>query len=153
MRHTWDPLLQGYNAYTWTHFSLSNKIQRNHMGLKIIACMGLLWWLRHKESAYNVGNLDSIPGWGRSPGGGHGNPVQYSCLENPHGQRSLGGYSPWGCKESDLTERLSTTHMCSWGKIMDKRYKETPKNQLPLLKSLEQKQEVKSRALCMPYCT
>ena len=35
----------------------------------------------------------SIPGLGRSPGGGHGNPLQYSCLENPHGQRSLAGYS------------------------------------------------------------
>ena len=43
-----------------------------------------------------------------SPGEGHGNPFQYSCLENPHGQRSLVGYSPWGLKESDTTERLST---------------------------------------------
>ena len=33
-----------------------------------------------------------------------GIPLQYSCLENPHGQMSLGGYSPWGCKESDVTE-------------------------------------------------
>ena len=38
----------------------------------------------------------SKPGLGRSPGEGHGNPLQYSCLENPHGQRSLVGYSPWG---------------------------------------------------------
>ena len=38
----------------------------------------------------------SIPGLGRSPEGGHGNPLQYSCMENPHGQRSLAGYSPWG---------------------------------------------------------
>ena len=36
----------------------------------------------------------SIPGSGRSPGGRHGNPLQYSCLENPHGQKSLAGYSP-----------------------------------------------------------
>ena len=49
-----------------------------------------------------------IPGLGRSPGRGHGNPLQYSCLENPQGWRSLVGYSPWGCKESDMTERLST---------------------------------------------
>ena len=41
---------------------------------------------------------------GRSPGGGHGNPLQYSCLENPHGQRSLAGYGLWGHKESDRTE-------------------------------------------------
>ena len=47
-----------------------------------------------KESACNVGDLGSIHGLGRSPGGGHGNPLQYSCLENPHGQRSLVGYSP-----------------------------------------------------------
>ena len=60
-----------------------------------------------KESAYNARDLISIPGLGRLPGGGHGNPLQYSCLENPHGQRSLGGYSLWGCKESDMTERLT----------------------------------------------
>ena len=45
---------------------------------------------------------------GRSPGGGHGNPLQYSCLENPHGQRSLAGCSPWGHKELDMTEPQST---------------------------------------------
>ena len=45
-----------------------------------------------KESVYSVGDPGSIPGLGRSPGGGHGNPLQYSCLENPHGQRSLVGY-------------------------------------------------------------
>ena len=45
------------------------------------------------------------------PGGGHDNPLHYSCLENPQGQRSLVGCSPWGCKESDGTERLSAcTH-------------------------------------------
>ena len=61
-----------------------------------------------KVSACNVGHLSSIPGLGWSPGGGHGNPLQYSCLENPHGQRSLVGYSPWDHKESDTTEQLST---------------------------------------------
>ena len=61
-----------------------------------------------KESACSVGDLGSTPGLGRSPGGGHGNPIQYSCLENPHGQRSLVGYSPWGCRELAMTERLNT---------------------------------------------
>ena len=56
-----------------------------------------------KESACNVGDLGSIPELGRSPGGGHGNPLLYSYLENPHGQRSLTGYSPWGHKDSDTT--------------------------------------------------
>ena len=49
-------------------------------------------------------DLGSTPGLGRSPGGGHGNPHQYSCLENPHGQRKLVGYSPWGHKKSDMTK-------------------------------------------------
>ena len=40
------------------------------------------------------------------PGGGHGNPLQYSCLENPHEQTSFLVYSPWGHKESDMTEQL-----------------------------------------------
>ena len=52
----------------------------------------------------------SIPGLGKSPGESNGNPLEYSCLENPHGQRSLGGYSPWGCKELDTAEHLSIQH-------------------------------------------
>ena len=42
-----------------------------------------------------------------SPGAGPGTPLQHSCLENPHGQRSLVGYSSWGCKELDTTEQLT----------------------------------------------
>ena len=61
-----------------------------------------------KESACNGADLGSIPLLGRSPGGGQGNPLQYSCLENPHGQRSLEGCSPWGRTESDMPEQLST---------------------------------------------
>ena len=57
-----------------------------------------------KEFACNAGELGSLPGLGRFPGGGHDNPLQYSCLENPHGQRSLAGCSPWGHTESDTTE-------------------------------------------------
>ena len=64
--------------------------------------------LNGKESTCSVGDLGSIPGLGRSLGGGQGNPLQYSCLDNPHGQRSLAGYSPWGHKESDMTARLNT---------------------------------------------
>ena len=61
-----------------------------------------------KELACDAGDLGSIPGLGRSPRGGNGSPLQSSCLENPHRQRSLAGYSPWGSKKSDMTERLST---------------------------------------------
>ena len=61
-----------------------------------------------KESTCNAGDLGWIPGLGRSLGGGHGNPLWYSCLENPHGQRCLVGNSPWSHSESDLTEQPST---------------------------------------------
>ena len=57
-----------------------------------------------KESACNAGDLDSIPGLGKSSGEGHGNLLQYSCLEDPHGQRCLVGHSPWGLKELDTTK-------------------------------------------------
>ena len=61
-----------------------------------------------EESSSNERDLGSIPGLGRFPRRRAWQPTQYSCLENPHGQRSLAGYSSWGCKESDTTELLST---------------------------------------------
>ena len=65
------------------------------------------------ESTCNVGDLCSVPGSGRSPGEENGNPLQYSCLENPLGQRSLAGYSPWGRRESDTTEQPSIAAVCA----------------------------------------
>ena len=50
------------------------------------------------DNAGDGGDAGLIFGSGRSPGGGHGNPLQYSCLESPHGPRSLVGYGAWGCK-------------------------------------------------------
>ena len=64
-----------------------------------------------------MGDLGSVPGLGRSPGEEHGNPLQYSCLENPHGQRSLAGYSPWGHKESETTECLRQAHVNILGPV------------------------------------
>ena len=55
-------------------------------------------------NAGDMRDVGSTPGLGRFPGGGHGNLLQHSCLENPHEQRSLVGYSSWGRKESDMTE-------------------------------------------------
>ena len=57
-------------------------------------------------------DVDLIPGSERSPGEGNGNPLQYSCLENSR-QRSLAGYSPWGCKESDTIEHTGIMHAIS----------------------------------------
>ena len=55
----------------------------------------------------NVGDRSLISGSGKFPGEENGYPLQYSCLENSMERRSLAGYSPWGCKESDKTERLN----------------------------------------------
>ena len=61
--------------------------------------------------AGDIGDANSIPGLGRSLGGGNGNPPHYSCLEKSHGQRSLAGCRPQGHKELDKTEHLNThTH-------------------------------------------
>ena len=71
-----------------------------------------------KAAVYSAGDLGSIPGSGRFPGEGNGNPLQYSCLGNS--TDSLVGYSPWGPKESDMAEQLhfhfvslnGGTHIC-----------------------------------------
>ena len=65
---------------------------------------GLPGDLERKESAWNAGDLGSIPRSGRFLGEGYGNPPPYSCLENPHGQRSLAGCSKKGCRELNSTE-------------------------------------------------
>ena len=62
-----------------------------------------------KESTCSVGDLGSIPGLGRCPGGGHGNPLQYSCLENPHVR------GPWQAIVHGIAKswtRLSTAQHC-----------------------------------------
>ena len=63
-----------------------------------------------KESAGNSGDLGSVPGLERSPGGEHGknkNKTSVFLSGESQGQRSLAGYSPWGRKELDVTEQLS----------------------------------------------
>ena len=55
-------------------------------------------------NAGGVRDVGSVYGLGRPPTGEHGNTLQCSYLENPHGPRSLAIYSPWNCKESDTTE-------------------------------------------------
>ena len=60
-----------------------------------------------KESNCNAEVSGSIPGSGRYSGEESGNPLHYSCMENPYGQRSVVGYSPWSHKESHTTECLT----------------------------------------------
>ena len=110
-------------GYSWIKYSRAVTWQK-------LYSLPLFWWhffknllllggSDGKESAYNSGDLGSIPGLGRSPGEGHGNPLQYSCLENPCGQRSLAGNSLWCHKESDMTDWLSKVQYGNlWGKIL-----------------------------------
>ena len=64
---------------------------------------GLHWWLSGKESACNAGDMSSVPGFGRSPGEGNGNPIQYSFLENPMNRGAC--WAPvYGVTKSDMTE-------------------------------------------------
>ena len=86
------------------------KIRWRRDRLPIPVFLGFPGGSEGKESACNARDLGSIPGLGRSPGGGHGSPLQYSCLENPSGQRSLVDCSPWSHRKSDTTEQLSTQH-------------------------------------------
>ena len=60
-----------------------------------------------KNLPANARDAGLTPELGRSLGVGNGNPLWYSCLGKSHGQRSLAGYSPWGCKELETTEQLS----------------------------------------------
>ena len=80
----------------------------NHFKNSLFPNLGFPGGSDSKESACNAEELDLLPWLGRSPGGGHNNPHQYSCLENPYGQRRLAGYSPWYHKELDMFEQLST---------------------------------------------
>ena len=69
--------------------------------LAMVGVFGLPQWPDGKESAFNAGDVGSIPGLGRSPGGGHGNPLQYSCLENPM-DRGAWGATVQGVAESRI---------------------------------------------------
>ena len=83
----------------------------------IIVWLNNFWWVLRQWASLVAQTVENLPamqetwvwslGWEESPGG-HGNPLQYSCLENPHGQKSLAGYSLWSHKELDTTEWLST---------------------------------------------
>ena len=99
--HTRDKKLPSNSFYV--HFSV--------IFTQVLTLHSLVSQTVRKKSACNVGHLGSIPGLGRSHGRRHSNPLQYSCLENPHGQRSLAGHSlacdPWGHKESGTTEWLT----------------------------------------------
>ena len=98
------------NWANWTRHKWRPSLPWRHISFFILSL-----WLQvcfpgssaGKESACNAGDLGSVPELGRSSGRGHGNLLLYSCMGNPHGQRSLVGYSPQNHKDSDTTERLT----------------------------------------------
>ena len=77
--------------------------------ISIIWFVKLPWWHSIKESAYNTGDTGSYPGSGRSPGGGHGHPLQSSCLENPMDRGAWATIH--GVADSDMAE--ATEHTCT----------------------------------------
>ena len=87
------------------------KIPWKRIRLPVPVFLGFPSGSNGKESSLNAEDLGLIPGLGRSLGGGYGNLLQSSCLENPHGHRSRVGYGPWSHKESDMTEQLSTVQL------------------------------------------
>ena len=98
-------LLYNIVLYNNTTFLLHNTASQPHVfGASLVD-------QRVKNPPASAGDAGSIRESGRSPGEGEDNPLQHSCLENPHGQRSLAGYSPSGGKESDTLERLTHTHL------------------------------------------
>ena len=94
-----------FHGQSWTQLS------DFHFHTFHISLLGFPGGSNGKESTCSAGDLVLIPGFERSPRGGHGNPFQYSFLEHPQGQRSLLGYSSCAHRGSDMTKQLSTHSM------------------------------------------
>ena len=101
-----DPLEKGKATYSsilaWKIPWSEEPGRLQSMGLQRV---GHDWAIKHSTEPWARWGF---PGLVRSHGRGHGNPFQYSFLENPHGQRSLAGYSLWGHKGLEMTEWLIT---------------------------------------------
>ena len=94
-------------------------------------------WSSGEESTCQCRRFRFVPSVTKSPEVGNDNPLLYSCLENPHGQRSLEGYSPWNCKELDTTEHKHTT--CTLYRslqIMNSQYSTVLDSTLPKISSI-----------------
>ena len=103
-----EHLINAKESHTEYDVQREDPIKVINLSIKYTNSSGFPGGSEGRESTCNAGDLGSIPGLGKPLGGGHGNPLQYSCLENTHGQRNLMGYSPWGCKESDMTYHTCT---------------------------------------------
>ena len=98
------------DAFSWFYDAVSRTreyIQKDRAKFKMTSQVVLVVKSLLASAGY-LRDKGLILGLRRFPGGGHGNPLQYSCLENPHGQRSLAGYSLLSHKELDTTEWLNS---------------------------------------------
>ena len=100
---------------SWQLFEVWLKMKLGKMG------MGLPWWLSGKESACNAGDLSSVPGLRRSPWEWNGYPLTVFWPGESLRQRALVAYSPYGCRESDITERLTLTQQWEYSILKDHR--------------------------------
>ena len=91
-----------------------SQLWRSFLYISMYFCMDFPHSSVAKESACNSGDLGSIPGLGRCPGEGSGNPLPSSWPGKSRGPRSLVGYSPWGCKELDTTKQLDFHFLFSY---------------------------------------
>ena len=85
------------NGVAMSQTQLNDSFTHTHTHTRIFR-VGFPWWLSGKDPPSNSGDGSLIPGSGRSPGGGNGNLLQYSCLGNPSNRRSLPDYCLWGLK-------------------------------------------------------
>ena len=106
-------VLSNVSSFTWkerclTRWALSSCLPLKCYHLWILPDFPSGSGSKKKKTACNVGDLHWIPELGRSPWRRKWQPTPVFLPGEPQGQRSLMGYSPWGCKESDMTEQLST---------------------------------------------
>ena len=106
----WLPIFCQGTPHSTNHLHLVGQVPWPCPNLVLISALVGLPWSQMVKNPCNARDLGFIRGLGRSPGGRYGNPLQYSRLENPHGQRNLVGYSPQGHKEPDTAEQLGTEH-------------------------------------------
>ena len=90
-------IISGYFLLLWALKKNGKSVEITLRLVEISTSQVVLVVKNPPANAGDARDAGSIPGSGRSPGGGLSSPLQYSCLENPHGQRNLVGYSPWGC--------------------------------------------------------
>ena len=109
--HSWVPPARGVLGELHLDISRHSASWYQVLSGHIWSLVGLPWWFGGKESAHNAGDVGLIPGSGRNPGEGNGNPLQHSCLGNPMDRGAWRATIHRVTKESDTTEQLNSNHI------------------------------------------